>query len=150
MLEETQESILIEILCMMYVDKWHVKGHTNELCINDEKGLLNPYLKRFKGILHGKNIKSNDQVCEQNWKIINRLKFAKNFGMQRFRFMLLEFRNRHNKRTWKRLVNSGYEFVDISKVSQLRTFKDLQTEMPTMEQLLKEDKYQKLKFPVLV
>ena len=40
--------------------------------------------------------------------------------------MLLEFRKRHNKKNWKRLLQKGYEFVPIQQVSKVRDLKEIE------------------------
>ena len=146
-LTEYEISLLIKILHILFIDKWHVKGHKKPICNQGKNGLLNPYLDKFKGILWGRGVRTNDQVVEQGWKTINKLRFAKNMTQRKFRFTLLEYRQRHNKRTKNNLIQQGYTFVDITRLSAIRDIKELETSMPTMQMLLNDDKYQKLQKP---
>ena len=150
LLSDVAASILIKILHILFVDKWHVRGHTNPMCLKGKNGLFNPYLKKFKKVLFGKNVKTNDQVVEQKWRTINKLRFCKNLSERRFKFTLLDYKMRHNKRNEERLMRAGYAFVDISKVSKTRDLEEFVREMPTMQQLLTDKKYQELSVPKLL
>ena len=148
LLEPLHSSLIIKFLQHLFIDKWHVKPHKNALCQNDEGGLFHPYLPKFKNILYG-NVKTNDQVVEQNWKIINKLKFAKNMRARKFKFLLYDFRKRHNKKNWKRLLQKGYSFVPISNVSTIRNLENIETTLPTTEQLISSSNTT-LEFPKLI
>ena len=147
-LTQKSKNLLISLLPHMHVDKFHVASHKNELCI--KKGnLFNPYAEKFAAFFKQKGF-SNDQIVEQNWKIINKLKWAKNLGRRRFCFMLYDIRKRHNSKNWIRLQKAGYEFVEISKISKIRELNKRQPEIPTTVQLQTEARFQKLQKIVLI
>ena len=149
LLPESDASVLIKIIHILFVDKWHVKGHTDSMCNQGEEGLLNPYLKKFEGILHGDGVKTNDQIVEQGWKTVNKLRFAKNLTRRKFRFTLLECKQRHNDKNKMNLVKKGYEFVPVTRLTKVRNLSQTEREIPTMQRLLHDDKYQKLQIPLL-
>ena len=134
LLNSEQTSLIIKLLQYLFVDKWHIKPHKSALCQNDKQGLFHPYLKKFKNILFG-NATANDQVVEQNWKTINKLKFAKNMRARKFKFFLYDFRKRHNNKNWRRLLKQGFEFIPITDVSKIRNLKNIETVLPSTEKL---------------
>ena len=147
LISEEKASILIKIISILFIDKWHVKGHKKDLCNQGKNGLLHPYLDRYKNILWGKATKTNDQVVEQIWKTINKLRFAKNLTRRKFRFTLIQFRKMHNDKIRTNLLAKGYEFVDIEKLSKVRNFDEIESEFPSMQQLLSDAKCQQLSMP---
>jgi len=88
------KNLLISLLSCLHVDKFHVASHRNPLCKKDGN-MFSPYAEKFATFFGGKG-NSNDQIVEQNWRITNKLRWAKSLGRRRFNFMLYDLKNRHN------------------------------------------------------
>ena len=141
-----QKSLMIKLLKYLFVDKWHVLTHTNDLCQNEKGGLLHPFLPKFKNILFGTE-KTNDQIVEQTWKIINKLTFAKNMRARKFKFLLYDFKKEHNKKNWKRLLKQGYTFIPIEEIQKIRDLSTLDLTLPSTEELIQNQLHQTLLLP---
>lgn len=137
------KNLLISLLHCLHVDKFHVGGHKNPLC-QKEGNMFNPYSKKFIDLFGEKGC-SNDQIVEQNWKITNKLHWAKSSGRRRFNFMLYDIKKRHNLQNWKQLERAGYHFVPIEQVKTIRELSKHVLEVPTTEQLQTQQKFQKIK-----
>ena len=96
------------------------------------------------------NATINDQIVEQNWKIINKLTFAKNLRARKFKFMLYDFRKQHNKKNWKRLLDAGYSFIPIGQVSKIRNLSSIDVNLPSTEDLINLTQHQNLLLPELI
>ncbi len=134
-------SLFISLLAYLFIDLFHIKTHKNPLC--SLTGLFHPQGKKFKK----QRIETggNDSIVEQNWKVTNSLKFAKNLGQRRFSFMLYDFKERHNEKNWNKLVQKGYEFIPISDTTIIRDFTNLNSILPSTNDLLNKRQYQTLK-----
>eukprot|EP01084_Bolivina_argentea_P019599 36426_1 len=141
-------SLLIYLMPYGHIDRFHVWGHVAALC-QAIGGLFNPYCNKFKGILYGHGQKNNDQVAEQNWVSTNKLTFVKNMSKREFKMFLVLYKVRINKTNTRRLLKKGYYFVHISKIKKIRNLSQIKTvqDLPTTDQLLNSECYQKLLKP---
>ncbi len=135
-------SLFISLLAYLFIDLFHIKTHKNPLC-KVETGLFHPKGKKFRK--QRIETSANDSIIEQNWKVTNKLKYAKNLGQRRFSFMLYDFKKRHNETNWNKLLKEGYEFVPISETTIIRDFTKINTILPTTKDLLTKPEYLKLK-----
>ncbi len=134
-------SLFISLLPYLFIDLFHIVTHKNPLCLIT--GLFHPKGDKFKG----QRIETggNDSIVEQNWKVTNKMKYAKNQGKRKFRFMLYDFKKRHNDKNWVQLEKKGYTFIPIDQTTTIRDFTKINTVLPTTDDLLHKKQYQSLK-----
>lgn len=104
---------------LLFIDRFHVKNHTEEKCIT---GIFNPDNPKFGNIVTKKKV--NTQVVEQGWAKINNFKFLKRCYPAKIRYYLFAFKMFNNETKLKELKSKGWDLKAIQRIGCLRNFND--------------------------
>lgn len=106
----------------LFADKMHIQTHVSPMCQNNETGALHPKLDKFRGILNDIPTKMNEQVAEQLWVFLNKLKCIRKTIREKFQFSLFMKRQHHNHLNKLRLQKHLYRWESISNFKNLRHY----------------------------
>ena len=128
LLTEHEKYLWILLIPYFFIDKLHVTGHVNTLCIF-ETGIFHPKIDKFDGILYNVMSKINDQIAEQLWGIlINKFKFIfKSLSMPKAKllsFLVREWYNhKHKQKLSKNKLYYDDNLQNFTKLRNLQNYK---------------------------
>ena len=103
-------SVWLILKDIIFVDKFHIKGHTTETCVGD--GILNPYNDKWAKIL----INANTNVVEQMWSQFNKYRFLKVSSRYKLEVFIELYKRYQNDIVHKQLLKDGYKFIPITMI----------------------------------
>ena len=122
LITKAQSFFLLSMIASWFVDKMHISTHTSDHCsLNSDRCLFHPHLRKFNRILRNPSV--NEQVVEQRWAKLNRMRQIKQLGRIHYNFVLFLISEYHNQLRRDRLsTRKDYWDEPIENFSEIRKY----------------------------